>query len=82
MDIPHLVTFILVTNRIHHTMSSPNWTYLAQVFSSLRTFGRNALNVMMPVVRNRLLTSRMLKTKFFFKDLNTNFHLFIGITSK
>ena len=73
MDIPHLVTFILVTNRIHHTMNSPNWTYLAQVFLSSRTFGRNGLNVMMPVVRNRLLTSRMLKTKTFCKDLNSNF---------
>ena len=29
MDILHLVTSILVTNRIHHTLSSPNWTYLA-----------------------------------------------------
>ena len=75
MDIPHLVTSILVTIKIHHTaMSSPNWTYLAQVFSSLRTFGRNALNVMMPVVRNRLLTSRMLKTQTFCTDQKTNFH--------
>ena len=85
MDIPHLVISILVTNRIHHThielskldISCPGIFKLEDFWAERSE--RNDACCEEPFADITYVKS----TNLFFTDLiNTNFHLFIGITSK
>ena len=83
MDIPHLVTSILVTNRIHHTHIelSKLDTPCPGIFK-LEDFWAERSERNDACCEEPFADITYVKTKIFFKDLNTNFHLFIGITSK
>ena len=83
MDIPHLVTSILDNIRIHHTQNELSKLDISCLgIFKLEDFWAERSERNDACCEEPFADITYVKTKIFFNDLKTNFHLFTGITFK